>query len=92
MYNLSIFRQCLTLLLSLYLLAPAQVIASPLDTYVLMSMFCKRNQYGTDAANRLALPIATEAPTKQLDKRGVLEDLYKTVTSVNKVNTGTAKS
>ena len=43
-------------------------------------------------ANRLAFPIATEAPTKQLNKRGVLQDLYGSVPNANKVNTGTAKS
>ncbi|KAL8928835.1 MAG: hypothetical protein Q9208_001613 [Pyrenodesmia sp. 3 TL-2023] len=39
-----------------------------------------------------AFPVQTEAPTKQLHKRGVLEDLYGTVSAANKVNTGTAKS
>jgi hypothetical protein len=39
-----------------------------------------------------AFPVETEAPTKQLHKRGVLEALYKTVSAANKVNTGTAKA
>ncbi|KAL8910678.1 MAG: hypothetical protein Q9171_004054 [Xanthocarpia ochracea] len=39
-----------------------------------------------------AFPVQTEAPTKQLHKRGVLQDLYGTVSAANKVNTGTAKS
>ncbi|KAL8894757.1 MAG: hypothetical protein Q9207_008420, partial [Kuettlingeria erythrocarpa] len=39
-----------------------------------------------------AFPVQTAAPTKQLQKRGVLEDLYGTVSAANKVNTGTAKS
>ncbi|KAI4169616.1 MAG: hypothetical protein LQ343_005555 [Gyalolechia ehrenbergii] len=38
------------------------------------------------------LPLATPPPTKQLHKRGVLEDLWNSVSNPNKVNTGTAKS
>ncbi|KAI4186291.1 MAG: hypothetical protein LQ346_005717 [Caloplaca aetnensis] len=39
-----------------------------------------------------AFPVQTEASTKQLHKRGVLQDLYGTVSAANKVNTGTAKT
>ena len=39
-----------------------------------------------------AFPVQTEAPTKQLHKRGVLQDLYGTVSAANKVNTGAAKA
>ena len=57
---------------------------------ILLSLFLLGSQ--VIAGPLEALPVQTKAPSKQLYKRGTLQDLYATVKDSDKVKTGTAVS